>query len=112
MYLGYIKLRHLNIIKWEDESGKVQRFNLKEKISHKWRTIGILLGLTYSKLQSLDHEYRDPFESCQAVLDLWLDNPPPDYPATWQGLVDLLEDSKLDKVATELRTVLSNTIDL
>ena len=112
MYLGYIKLRHLNIIKWEDESGKIQQFCLTRIIAHKWRTIGELLDLTYSKLQSLDHEYRDPFVSCQAVLDLWLDNPPPNYPATWQGLIDLLEDSKLDEVAIELRTVLSNAIDL
>ena len=112
MYLGYIKSRHLNIIKWEDESGKVQQFYLMEEIAHEWRTIGELVGLTYSKLQNLDHEYRDRFESCRAVLDLWLDDPPPKYPATWQGLIDLLEKSQLDEVATELRTVLSKAIDL
>ena len=112
MYLGYIKLRHLNIIKWEDESGKVQQFNLMEEIAHEWHTIGELVGLTHSKLQSLDHEYQDQFESCQAVLDLWLDDPPPKYPATWQGLIDLLEKSQLDEVATEVRTVLSKAIDL
>ena len=120
MYLGYIKLRHLNIIKWKDKSGKVQQFYLIEKIAHKWRTIGELVGLTYSKLQSLDDEYQYRFESdlpwpeecCRAVLELWLNNPPPGYPATWQGLIDLLEESKLGEVATELRTVLSNAIDL
>ena len=120
MYLGYIKSRHLNIIKWEDENGKIQQFYLTEEIAHKWHTIGELVGLTYSKLQSLDDEYRYRFESgvpwpeecCRAVLDLWLSNPPLKYPATWQGLTDLLEASKLDEVATELRTVLSKAIDL
>ena len=112
MYLGCIELRHLNIIKWKDENGEVQQFNLKDKISHKWRTIGNLLGLTSSKLQSLDDEYRDPFECCRAVLDDWFFSPPMNYPAKWKGLIKLLEDSTLDEVATELRTVLSNAVDL
>ena len=118
MYLGYIKLRHVSVIKWEDESGKVQQFYLTEKIALKWRTIGELVGLTYSKLHSLDDKYQHEFETrqqeecCQAVLYLWLNNPPPNYPATWKGLIDLLEASKLGEVATELRIVLSNAIDL
>ena len=77
----------------------------------------MLLGLTYFKLQNLGDKYHHQFESrqeecCQDILKLWLDNPPLNYPATWQGLIKLLEDSKLDEVATELRTVLSNAIDL
>jgi hypothetical protein len=112
MYLVYIKSRHLSIIKWKDESGQVWQFMLARKIAHKWCTIGELLGLTHSKLRSLDHEYRNPFQCSQAALELWLDNPPPDYPATWRGLIDLLEDSKLSEIATELRTVLSKAIDL
>jgi hypothetical protein len=112
-----MKLRHLNIIKWEDESGRIQQFNLTKKIAHKWRTIGKLLGLTYSELQRIDDKHRRwfksrPEECCRAVLELWLDNPPPDYPATWQGLIDILEDSEIGGVATELRTVLSKAVDL
>ena len=91
----------------------MQTFCLTEKIANKWRTIGVLLNLTYSKLQSLADKYRqEQKECCQTVLGLWLGNPPPDYPATWQGLIDLLEDSQLAEVATELRTVLSKAIDL
>jgi hypothetical protein len=118
LYSGYIKSRHLNIIKWEDESGKLQPFYLTEKIACKWRTIGELIGLTYSKLQSLDNKYRRQHRKqekcCQAVLELWLDNPPPGYPSTWQGLIKVLEDSELgdSEVATELRTVLSRAVDL
>jgi hypothetical protein len=111
MYSGDIKLRHLNIIKWTDEDGQLQQFNLTKKIAHKWRTIA---KLTYSMLKRRDDEHRYPFKEkcCKAILELWLDNPPPDYPATWQGLMDLLEDSELGEVATELRTVLSKVVDL
>jgi hypothetical protein len=114
-----MKLSHVNVIKWEDESGRVQQFNLTKKIAHRWRTIGKLLGLTNSELQSIDDKHRRwfksrPEECCQAVLKLWLDNPPldPDYPATWQGLIKVFEDSKLGEVAIELRTVLSKAVDL
>ena len=78
-----------------------------DEISHKWRIIGEILGLPFSKLQSLAAEHRDkPEECCRAVLGHWMDNPPPDYPTTWQGLIELLEDSQLGQVVSQLRTVL------
>ena len=79
-----------------------------ETISHKWRTIGELLGLPFSKLESLAIEHRDkPDHCCRSILGHWLDNPPPRYPTTWHGLIELLEDSKLGQVAIQLRTALS-----
>ena len=79
-----------------------------EKISHKWRDIGELLDIPHSELESIAMKYRgDPKECCRAVLVQWLDNPPPAYPTTWQGLIDLLEDSQLSQVVSELRNVLS-----
>ena len=114
MYPGYIKLRDLNVIMWnfKDESGKVQQLTLIKKIAHKWRTIGMLLGLTYFKLRCLDDKYSHGFisrqkECCREVLKLWLDNPPLKYPTTWQGLIKLLEDSQLEEVATELTNILT-----
>ena len=81
-----------------------------DKIAYKWRTLGELLGLLFSEQQSLAAEHRDkPKDCCQAVLGQWLDNPPPDYPATWQGLLELLKDSQLSQVVTELRDVLNKT---
>ena len=78
-----------------------------DKIAYKWRTLGELLGLPPSRLLSLAAEHRDkPDDCCRAVLGQWLGNPPPDYPTTWQGLLELLEDSQLGQVVTELRNVL------
>ena len=102
-----IKIQHLALIKWKDDQGQTQRFYLMDKITYKWRTLGELLGLPFSKLQSLAAEYQNrPEECCRAILGQWLDNPPPDYPTTWQGLLELLEDSQLGQVVTELRNVL------
>ena len=102
-----IKIQHLGLIKWKDEQGQTQRFYLMDKIAHEWRTLGQLLGLSLSKLQSIGDEYRDkPKECCRAVLGLWLDNPPDEYPITWHGLLELLEDSQLGQVVSDLSDVL------
>ena len=102
-----VKIQQLALIKWKDDQGQTQRFYLMEKIAYKWRTLGELLGLPFSKLQSLATEHRDkPEECCRAVLGQWLDNPPPDYPITWEGLLELLEDGQLGQIVTELRNVL------
>jgi hypothetical protein len=78
-----------------------------DSIAYKWRTLGELLGLPFPKLQSLTAEHQNkPEECCRAVLGQWLDNPPPDYPTTWQGLLELLEDSQLGQIVTQLRNVL------
>ena len=106
------------MIKWRNENDEVQRFYLMEKIAYEWRTIGELLGLTFSRLQSLADEHgSQPEDCCQAVLDYWFNNPhnhrrSAKYPTTWKGLIGLLEDSKLGQVAAELRTILNKVIDL
>ena len=111
--VGCVRVRHLTLIKWKDDRGEIQHFYLQENISHKWRTIGGILDLTYSQLQSLADEHRDkPKECCRAVLGHWLENPPGDYPNTWQGLVDLLEDSQLGQVVAQLRNALSKATNL
>ena len=79
-----------------------------DKIQNKWRDIGELLHLLPAQLIGISTEHRDkPIECCRAVLSRWLDNPPPNYPVTWDGLIELLEDCQLTQVATELKTVLS-----
>ena len=53
---------------------------------------------------------RDDEESCRAVISYWLDHPPRHYPATWEGLYELLDDSELGQVATELKLAVDNAI--
>ena len=96
--------RHLTLIKWKDDQEQIQRFHLVETISNKWRDIGGLMELS---LDNISEKYRgDPKECCRAVLDRWLEKPPPDYPTTWQGLLELLEDIELSGVVTKLRKIL------
>ena len=95
------------LIKWKDDQGTTHRFYLLDKISMKWRSLGMLLDLSYSTLETLEKEYRnDPTECCRALLSQWLESPPPQYPNTWKGLIELLEDSQLGQIVCELKTTL------
>lgn len=104
---------HLKLIKWKSEGGDTERFYLMDHVSHKWRDIGELLDLSHSELESISVKCRgDPKECCRAVFGQWLDNPPSEYPTNWQGLIDLLEDSQLEKVASKLKSILEKPTNL
>ena len=77
-------------------------------IGNKWRTIGHQLGLLPSQLDGTAAQFgNNATECCRAVLGEWLENPPTDYPATWEGLMELLEDCKLAQVAVKLKAALT-----
>ena len=102
-----VQLHHLIFIGWKDEQGQTRKYYLTDKISHKWRDIGSFNGLSLSELVTISELFpNDPKECCRAVLGQWMDNPPPDYPTTWQGLLKLLKDSQLDQIVSELRNLL------
>ena len=107
VYSEAVEFRSLILIRWRDDQGRTQRFYLMENISYKWRTIGELIGLSFSKLEGLAMEHHDkPEQCCRSVLGCWLENPPPRYPTMWQGLIELLEDSQLGEIVSQLRTAL------
>ena len=53
---------------------------------------------------------KDEKECCEAVISHWLDQSSRRYPATWEGLYELLDDSELGQAATELRQAVDNAI--
>ena len=106
---GRVQFRHLKLIQWRDERGETQKFNLMERISFKWRDIGELL-LSFQHLDCIAGEHCDKhIDCCQTVLHHWLENPPEEYPITWRGLIELLQDSELGQVVAELKNALSKS---
>ena len=95
--------------KWKDAEGKIVKFRLRSQIYHIWRDIGTLVKLPLPELQILQRE-KDAKYSCDVVLRHWLEHPPPQYPATWDGLYDLLDDCELSVVVKELRHAIENAI--
>ena len=99
---------NLTLIKWRNERGEVKKFRLKQSVMHKWRDIGTLV-LPRQQLDVWDKRLDDK-ECCEKVLYAWLDQSPRRYPATWEGLYELLDDSELGQVATELKQAVNNAI--
>ena len=108
MYLSYqIKPALLQLIKWT-EGGENKRFFLINKIADKWRDLGRLLLIEEAQLEGFARKYQNDInECCRAVLARWQENPPPGYPATWGGLIELLEDCQLPEVVKELKGALN-----
>ena len=106
--LNPINPSHLQLVKWKDRQGQTQRFYLMDVIGNKWRSVGHQLGLLPSQLEGIASQFgNNATECCRAVLGEWLENPPSDYPVTWEGLMELLEDCKLTQVAVKLKSALT-----
>ena len=102
-----VSMKDLTLIKWKDSQGKQHKLRIVQNICTKWRYIGNLLNISDPVLESILSQYRgDLEECCYAVLRQWLDNGSPDYPLTWEGLLELLEDADCAQVAEELRDAL------
>ena len=107
-----VSVKTLTLIKWTDPQGKLHKLRIVQSICPQWRNIGNLLDISDSVLESTLSHYRgDLEECCYAVLRRWLDNGSPDYPLTWEGLLELLEDADCAQVAEELRYALSITAE-
>ena len=48
----------------------------------------------------------DPHECCNKVFNYWFQNSPKDYPVTWRGFIELLEDVPFKALAEELKEAL------
>jgi hypothetical protein len=96
------------VIRWRNERGEVKKFRLKSSIMHRWRDIGNLV-VPRQLLDMWAKKWEDE-DGCRAVICYWLDHPPRHYPATWEGLYELLDDSELGQVATDLKQAVDNAI--
>ena len=75
-----------------------------DRVSVKWKKFGLLLDLKPNVLDGWDSHYRGKAEDCWVqVMQHWMDGGSKGYPATWQGLYDLVEDVGYPAVAKELK---------
>lgn len=74
------------------------------EVSANWHDFGLLLGVGLNQLDAWELQYRGDASKCwNKVMDRWLaSGGTRDYPATWEGLYTLLNDTGFVKVAKEL----------
>ena len=102
------------LIKWKDSSGEVRKFRLVNIVSSKWEAFGYRLGIAHM----LDGWREECLASAQRcwwkVMQYWLseyqcDTNTPDYPATWEGMYEMLDDVEFSEVAKQLKEAVENT---
>ena len=103
----------VDLVKWEDEKGVKRELRIYSKIAHKWRQIATRLGFEPEEIESIDAECRTRYSRITAVLERWFENAKKlanasRYSQSWEGLIKLLEDTELGKVAVELQKALSS----
>ena len=101
-----LTISNLTCLRWTDK-GQTRILKVREKISPRWEEAGDLLGLTSECLKGIDiHRRGDVGMSCRDVLVYWLHENLSGYPATWEGVVQLLEDMDLSAAAQQLKNAL------
>lgn len=102
--------RDLTLIKWKKGS-ETHRLRIIEDICNKWETIGKILYIPEAKLEMWwTQTSHDPHKSCNKVFDCWFQNPPKEYPVTWRGFIELLEDVPFKALAEELKEALLHKV--
>lgn len=99
-----VSMKSLELIKWRDSSGQVKRFSLIGEVSSEWKAFGNLLEIPPDKLAAWEREIGDSTECWRRVMHHWLAaGGTHDYPTTWEGVYELLEDINCAGVAKKLK---------
>ena len=90
-----------------------RKLKVYSRIAHKWRDIATLLRLEVGEIKLIEDDHRRNDSRITAVLRQWFENAKnlPNgsrYPKSWQGLINLLEDTELGEVAREIKNALSS----
>ena len=101
----------VNEIKYLD-GGRVKTFNLGEKVSGKWRDMGIRMGIGLNTLDNIEDDKGKVSKCWQEIMKKWMsgEGARSGYPATWEGLYELLNSVKVSKVAQDLKKAVNNYI--
>ena len=100
-------LHHLTVLTWTDSDGQRHSLRLRNEMSSRWRDVGDLLEVESSHMEGIHmHRGGDVRLCCRDVFVDWLQMKEPSYPANWEGLLLLLEDLELNKVAKTLKEAL------
>ena len=100
-------LHHLTVLTWTDSDGQRHCLRLRNEMSSRWRDVGDLLEVEFTRQEGIDTYRRgDVRLCCRDVFVDWLQMEEPSYQTNWEGLLLLLEDLELTKMAKKLKEAL------
>ena len=98
------------LIKWKKGS-ETHRLRIIDVVCNNWDTIGKILYIPEERLEMWwTQTNHNPNKCCNNVFSSWFQNPPKDYPVTWRGFIELLEDVPFKALAEELKEALLHKV--
>ncbi len=104
----------LRLIKWIPD-GETAKKNLKiaETIAPKWRDVAMMIEISNSKIEIIQNSGsgKTPEQCLYDILRIWetgSNRGSKEYPYSWDGLLDLLNDIEYGVLADDLREALAS----
>ena len=100
-----VDMKNLIHLKWINDKGEKQKFELIKKVSAKWREIGFHLQFPKEKLDMWEEKFQGNAYNCwYAMISEWLE----ENPAKWTDLFSMLDDIGYSKVRVDLESALTS----
>ena len=101
-------MENLTSFVWTDSCKMRHKLEITKRVSAKYATIGILIGLDLAEVHSKQNN--DSYTCCVRVFSKWIANNgcPPKYPKTWTGVCQLLYAINELSVEEELKEALES----
>ena len=90
------------------ERGETKSVHIIEEASHKWKDITSLICGDHNKVSVLEQQHLGNPHEClrQTFIDYFLNKKPAGYSQDWNGLIELLENVKLEVLAEKVKCAL------
>ena len=97
-------MKNLSKMKWTDSKMQMHVIRLIKEMSPDWKRASHLLGLNHSHIKKIEENNRSVEDCCREVMRQWLSAADEvyNYPKSWKGLCELLEDMKLSVLSYKL----------
>ena len=108
-------MKYLNLIRYHDpNTNEKKELRILDDLSADWECIGELLGFRPPEINAIRHPgaAKNPIQCLREVISKWMqnaDNMPfsKRYPCNWNGLHNILMDSKHGATANDLKAAIT-----
>ena len=93
--------------KYNDENGVQHKIFIIDRVASYWRRLGPLLNISEDHLNNIEHNQYHKIENCcRVMLSDWLQGTAGDGSATWERLLEAIEDARCGELAKQVKTAL------
>ena len=101
----------LTCFKYHDSRGE-QRMFIVDDMAHRWKQVGHALKFSQPDIENIEITCRgDVVTCCGKLFAQWLGgyaNDKDSRPKTWETLLDVMRDARLEALADKLKTILTS----